>query len=160
MHKSIPHARGGVSEALHGGKDARKYSPRPWGCFHSVGLSTPLSPVFPTPVGVFPPSKHPVGQGTGIPHARGGVSTLMPFYFNRELYSPRPWGCFRGCLRRPACACVFPTPVGVFLLIRAAIMVLASIPHARGGVSDALSAVSKELTYSPRPWGCFYVEAH
>ncbi len=71
--------------------------------------------------------------------------------------SPRPWGCFSGELNVEVSVIVFPTPVGVFpdplMLVRA----LASLPHARGGVSfRAAYAVSVEQS-SPRPWGCFYI---
>ena len=50
--------------------------------------------VFPTPVGVFLDAGTVVGKGTGLPHARGGVSG--PFTIEEKFIesSPRPCGCF------------------------------------------------------------------
>ena len=52
----LPHARGGVSRpgGVLTGLDAS--SPRPWGCFCTVLIPPHPAAVFPTPVGVFPPS--------------------------------------------------------------------------------------------------------
>ena len=93
--------------------------------------------------------------------------------------SPRSWGCFlSGITRRPATR-VFPTLVGVFpkpSLMKASCERLpharggvscalssggfaGSLPHARGGVSPALVKISNQLSSSPRSWGCFRVFA-
>ena len=50
---------------------------------------------------------------------------------------------------------VFPTPVGVFLLLVIKRWDMSSLPHARGGVSDTDWLTSIAATSSPRPWGCF-----
>ena len=50
--------------------------------------------------------------------------------------SPRPWGCFQCEVARAANDLVFPTPVGVFLGLCAAVCALLRLPHARGGVSS------------------------
>ncbi len=52
--RCLPHARGGVSGLGPGIVPVFKSSPRPWGCFSKAALSMINSPVFPTPVGVFP----------------------------------------------------------------------------------------------------------
>ena len=78
-----------------------------------------VAEVFPTPVGVFL-ELWPSGVGLpGLPHARGGVSAPQYSAAELERSSPRPWGCF--LLGPPALlpVRVFPTPVGVFLRVRA-----------------------------------------
>ena len=51
---------------------------------------------------------------------------------------------------------VFPTPVGVFLLVILITLLTACLPHARGGVSKLLLLPLIKRLSSPRPWGCFY----
>ncbi len=72
-------------------------SPRPWGCSGTRGTYTIWLPVFPTPVGVFRLGPDLAGGLAGLPHARGGVPSLL-----RSIVSRRA---------------VFPTPVGVFLIL-------------------------------------------
>ena len=50
---------------------------------------------------------------------------------------------------------VFPTPVGVFLGATYYFAFEACLPHARGGVSNAVGFLFFENSSSPRPWGCF-----
>ncbi len=73
--------------------------------------------VFPTPVGVF----LLIGSGyqtlLGLPHGRGGVSLFAAFGFHLFKSSPRPWGCFQEWMSGTELMVVFPTPVGVFLLM-------------------------------------------
>ncbi len=45
--------------------------------------------------------------------------------------------------------------MGVFLRHRPAFRSGYRLPHARGGVSSALSSVMFSTSSSPRPWGCF-----
>ncbi len=71
----------------------------------------------------------------GLPHARGGVSKAASNDYIGLLSSPRPWGCFWTTARRAIFRKVFPTPVGVFLTSPSISMVIAGLPHARGGVS-------------------------
>ncbi len=93
--------------------------------------------VFPTPVGVFP-AHNPIGlPAYGLPHARGGVSFKPPNAFPTVSSSPRPWGCFQPTFDRWLGIEVFPTPVGVFLLVVRHVVVHICLPHARGGVSSA-----------------------
>ena len=51
---------------------------------------------------------------------------------------------------------VFPTPVGVFLIVYHAATKEQSLPHARGGVSIIILILRLKTGSSPRPWGCFY----
>ena len=70
--------------------------------------------VFPTPVGVFPWKLLSCRQEQSLPHARGGVSLLLDFFYCWNMSSPRPWGCFQIKSSLLYSLGVFPTPVGVF----------------------------------------------
>ncbi len=111
--------------------------------------------VFPTPVGVFPT---PPGFGRRwhcLPHARGGVSPLDHSAASPGLSSPRPWGCFPESRGMDQGKCVFPTPVGVFLVFSGNCGSDMGLPHARGGVSRCRCVALRCPVSSPRPWGCF-----
>ena len=71
------------------------------------------------------------------------------------MSSPRPWGCFLGCLCDSWRGCVFPTPVGVFPVVHSAGSNFPGLPHARGGVSQADACRAFVGMSSPRTWGCF-----
>ena len=110
-------------------------SPRAWGCFlvrHTLLLNRY---VFPTCVGVFLfLRKGPLPQ-RGLPHVRGGVSTLRFSKFLSTASSPRAWGCFlvRAVILH-SCP-VFPTCVGVFPHGGGEAGMSDGLPHVRGGVS-------------------------
>ena len=132
-----------------------KSSPRPWGCFCTRWKSYRPRKVFPTPVGVFPPSKPCARSASRLPHARGGVSHSVARERGRYPSSPRPWGCFSRSRESRASAQVFPTPVGVFLTNSHVFKPGDRLPHARGGVSHRLHHRLRRTRSSPRPWGCF-----
>ena len=111
----LPHARGGVSLPAGQLACAAPSSPRPWGCFCPLLLVTQWVLVFPTPVGVFPPTIKVSPLATGLPHARGGVSAKNTPFILIAQSSPRPWGCFLRNAAEDLLQEVFPTPVGVFL---------------------------------------------
>ncbi len=92
---------------------------------------------------------------TGLPHARGGVSSPSIVGFMTVTSSPRPWGCFSGDVIPTAKKPVFPTPVGVFPMKDPAPTLGAGLPHARGGVSLVGPLATAGRRSSPRPWGCF-----
>jgi len=92
--------------------------------------------VFPTPVGVFLGNEFIEGIKIGLPHARGGVSTLVWGLELTEESSPRPWGCFHRPIGDRVIQSVFPTPVGVFPRAGLLTRTLGGLPHARGGVSS------------------------
>ena len=90
----LPHARGGVSLYTATGWSAFLSSPRPWGCFFSPRFVIFFLEVFPTPVGVFLASASSRFSLGGLPHARGGVSSVAGAGVGVGASSPRPWGCF------------------------------------------------------------------
>ena len=151
----LPHARGGVSNFKYICAGLRGSSPRPWGCFSSPASSTTNTGVFPTPVGVF--LTEPIGWEfcSGLPHTHKNISSASISIRCQIESSPHPWGCFLLKIYKTPEGLVFPTPVGVFLNDILLAIDAASLPHARGGVSDG--DLMGALTYksSPRPWGCF-----
>ena len=174
-YKGLPHARGGVSINVHGITRQSRSSPRPWGCFFLTSWSNEKTGVFPTPVGVFLKIGKKSVWNKGLPHARGGVSQRRPDNIRALASSPRPWGCFHKQQQQQHRNKVFPTPVGVFLIVKVWFVDLiglpharggvsyefhfflyrSSLPHARGGVSRLVSLFAPRWRSSPRPWGCF-----
>ena len=152
---SLPHARGGVSCPAVAKLNDFTSSPRPWGCFRIRAFRGLREPLFPTPVGVFPDLTCPLYTVGPLPHARGGVSASRSLMFVLRNSSPRPWGCFRSFTTGRDCASLFPTPVGVFLVVIPVALRPAGLPHARGGVSRYLMQYRFAHCSSPRPWGCF-----
>ncbi len=153
--KGLPHARGGVSQYGAIFHSLTASSPRPWGCFRIALQSQKAVWVFPTPVGVFLTVDTWIAIMGGLPHARGGVSQSSHVLQRAFWSSPRPWGCFCWSASGWGGNSVFPTPVGVFLVMSIWLVCAACLPHARGGVSRSLSAMNSLSGSSPRPWGCF-----
>ena len=89
-----------------------------------------------------------------LPHARGGAPTDDERPRAQLPSSPRTWGCSAGRQRRKPCRRVFPTHVGVLLLIEVGVQAKMRLPHARGGspVDSGLNTLRPKS--SPRTWGC------
>src|SRR5690606_2467714 len=68
---------------------------------------------------------------------------------------PRTWGCFQRKGAAGESAAVFPTHVGVFLIVDALAHQIFCLPHARGGVSFPWTEGRLLQGSSPRTWGCF-----
>ena len=90
-----------------------------------------------------------------LPHACGGVSSKAYTWATALPSSPRLWGCF--LQRGLGCAdgAVFPTPVGVFLVLIEKYGLRVGLPHACGGVSRIVGPSHMLPESSPRLWGCF-----
>ena len=136
---SLPHARGGVSDGWAYFPSRPQSSPRTWGCFPFPHLLLVRSHVFPTHVGVFLWHKLADFSAYCLPHARGGVSDTYAELIKQKRSSPRTWGCFSRATASGAASGVFPTHVGVFLIVSFKESSGLCLPHARGGVSDASS---------------------
>ena len=131
----LPHVRGGVSYNDKAAPVTLKSSPRAWGCF-LCGFTPQLKqPVFPTCVGVFPTTSSSRASSSSLPHVRGGVSSRRTLPVSAASSSPRAWGCFCRLKLFVGAVLVFPTCVGVFLLLNAFCSARVSLPHVRGGVS-------------------------
>ena len=75
------------------------------------------SEVFPTHVGVFLVSGDKGEAALSLPHARGGVSQGDQSRVFTFRSSPRTWGCFLIFTLFALIDKVFPTHVGVFLIL-------------------------------------------
>ena len=150
----LPHARGGVPHRRRNDPSWRRSSPRPWGCSYAWMYCTSSKTVFPTPVGVFLKCPFKRRQTFCLPHARGGVPKGFFRRHGRGLSSPRPWGCSHFSVLLYGERLVFPTPVGVFPILRDCPLRWRRLPHARGGVPDPEDGFSLRSGSSPRPWGC------
>mgnify|MGYP007028391824 CR=1 FL=1 len=73
----LPHVRGGVSPSVGLSKIVQSSSPRAWGCFSPDICPYLCQVVFPTCVGVFLIGRGLRTVNPGLPHVRGGVSTLF-----------------------------------------------------------------------------------
>ena len=154
----LPHTRGGVSAAGETCVVVDVSSPHAWGCFHPSHTEDDASTVFPTRVGVFPPSPCTGKATQRLPHTRGGVSQDLPYRLRRKSSSPHAWGCFYYPPLGINCRCVFPTRVGVFPPGNPPPQSQTSLPHTRGGVSMRLYKHFSVFGSSPHAWGCFYPE--
>ena len=130
-------------------------SPRMWGCFRNSGPQGADVQVFPTHVGVFLVIWFLFRYIFCLPHACGGVSFSCPRERAFGMSSPRMWGCFLARDDSAIYRLVFPTHVGVFLMGERAIMLINSLPHACGGVSQPVESYFEKRKSSPRMWGCF-----
>ena len=108
-------------------------------------------------MGVFPSSVKSGLRKISLPHARGGVSVLLFTKRGWRASSPRTWGCFLSCPCAIFRALVFPTHVGVFLIMGLDFRLFDGLPHARGGVSYPRYSIQTTGPSSPRTWGCFYL---
>ena len=89
---------------------------------------------------------------------RGGVSVLRKESTLVVSSSPRAWGCFSPQKSSQTFRVVFPTCVGVFLLLSALSFRTPRLPHVRGGVSSSFRVGTTPTTSSPRAWGCFLLQ--
>ena len=151
----LPHACGGVSLDILTVSVYSQSSPRLWGCFRTANSRISGQSVFPTPVGVFLQAVLAALEPISLPHACGGVSVSELQFVEREMSSPRLWGCFQAYVSDGAHGTVFPTPVGVFLRFTDIAPDTAGLPHACGGVSQFREAFALQRLSSPRLWGCF-----
>ena len=133
--RGLPHARGGVSLKQSEQAQPSESSPRTWGCFWPRCRTERHGLVFPTHVGVFLMAGNYPALVPSLPHARGGVSLAYTECSSGLSSSPRTWGCFQGGRRCCRFSPVFPTHVGVFLMLPLFLYAGTSLPHARGGVS-------------------------
>lgn len=132
ISRSLPHARGGVSQVRLELLPLRHSSPRTWGCFLHFRHTDGQRILFPTHVGVF--LRYFKSQSTfyPLPHARGGVSKRRSDRSRTPGSSPRTWGCFPDQRRPVGCPVLFPTHVGVFPDAARLQGDLFALPHVRG----------------------------
>ena len=151
---SFPHSRGDVPTGRAVQGILLPFSPLAWGCSAASALSTPVSRVFPTRVGMFR------GQTQGrqvclrFPHSRGDVPSIVSVISSSMSFSPLAWGCSDPHADVVGTGEVFPTRVGMFrpgFLRRASGL---GFPHSRGDVPSDDGRISWRATFSPLAWGC------
>ena len=111
--------------------------------------------VFSTSVEVFPDRAKRRAENQGLLHVRGGVSEFLACGRSRCSSSPRPWRCFSVTVSRVSRVLVFSTSVEVFPACGLVRLVLISLLHVRGGVSEIHNTPDFDPWSSPRPWRCF-----
>ena len=154
---SLPHARGGVSNANRSIVYVFLSSPCTWGCFPRETARHISQCVFPMHVGVFLQKTYAAFCIKSLPHARGGVSCISVIASSTLWSSPCTWGCFYLGQVFDLSTYVFPMHVGVFPVHQDIRTLKVRLPHARGGVSYS-NTTSKHLTQSsPCTWGCFHL---
>ena len=132
-------------------------SPHAWGCFSFALALDKSGSVFPTCVGVFLNTKDIARIAGSLPHMRGGVSAAKKSHQQLVESSPHAWGCFYPVACLFAWCEVFPTCVGVFLLIIVSPPPRYCLPHMRGGVSHRKRFFLLITRSSPHAWGCFHI---
>jgi len=123
------------------------------GMDHGIDRNLSIGIVFPTRVGMDRCSTKGRWRSSSIPHTRGdgplNVIYLIPSY----QYSPHAWGWTVFSQSTEAGRCVFPTRVGMDLLINGDEIIRESIPHTRGDGPTEISAPALWGAYSPHAWG-------
>ena len=134
LSSGLPHACGGVPGDRRDPRHCCESSPRMWGCSY-LGYAMNFGPyVFPTHVGVFLRLVSGLENMCRLPHACGGVPTVLGITQNTQG--------------------VFPTHVGVFLQKMWGDQVGPCLPHACGGVPNPGVFYAYLVPSSPRMWGC------
>ena len=110
------------------------FSPRMWGCTCWSKNSLFHSRVFPTHVGVYRCERLWQKMADCFPHACGGVPPQFQISESLNSFSPRMWGCTDYIALMERNYEVFPTHVGVYLMIG--------------------DHQCNKTSFSPRMWGC------
>ena len=130
-------------------------SPCTWGCFFHYLPLFQIDTVFPMHVGVFLNGFIFLKLLKGLPHARGGVSSIVSDNPLFARSSPCTWGCFRCPVCMKQVSIVFPMHVGVFLPPVKVAGCSVGLPHARGGVSKVNSFDISKAEVFPMHVGVF-----
>ena len=91
-------------------------------------------------------------------HIRGGVSNALSRIPRKEPFSPHTWRCFSNPTSAVSSKEVFSTYVEVFLAQAEELEQTRSFLHIRGGVSVITFDASRNSSFSPHTWRCFYDE--
>ena len=110
--------------------------------------------VFPTQVGVLPTKRPLCTLKSSFPYASGGVANPKAKLMLITPFSLRKWGCCQPPHHRTTACKVFPTQVGVLLLLMTKIKAIQCFPYASGGVAKWLKLIGLAGPFSLRKWGC------
>ena len=111
-----------------------RFSPQAWGCTEGAWRTELGLGVFPTGVGVYPPT--------------------ATYSYSKATFSPQAWGC-TGMRQVPRLyQLVFPTGVGVYRYLLPSRQLFRRFPHRRGGVPNGAQVDFLAAEFSPQAWGC------
>ncbi len=131
-----------------------------WGCTGRQRSVLPVTPVFPTHVGVYLTNRRPRPHNPSFPHTCGGVPVLFDERLISHEFSPHMWGCTQGCETAICTVKVFPTHVGVYLSTGDFGHIFESFPHTCGGVPTSWMLSQPLTSFSPHMWGCTFRIRH
>ena len=129
------------------------YSPQVWGWSPRPKQRGYHLRVFPTGVGVIPPTINWTNTYRSIPHRCGGDPVWLSWVWCEVGYSPQVWGWSLVRYRLACNQLVFPTGVGVIPSGLNSTSHFSSIPHRCGGDPRRQTADNEFLGYSPQVWG-------
>jgi len=150
---SFPHTRGDGPGSSAAHAHASAFSPHPWGWTSSRMLGTNCGWVFPTPVGMDRGGPQPDQISGRFPHTRGDGPKPADTEYQREKFSPHPWGWTDTVFFASDRVSVFPTPVGMDRLPRPSRPAAPRFPHTRGDGPCADDPGRRGVVFSPHPWG-------
>ena len=128
----IPHTRGDGPHHAEKDFQTQPYSPHTWGWTWIKSDSTHFFPVFPTHVGMDLRLSYSSWRNISIPHTRGDGPLLVLQSRQAIAYSPHTWGWTSEAVHAFYEESVFPTHVGMDLLLSRRSSTKICIPHTRG----------------------------
>ena len=153
--RTLPRARGGISDIARWHRHIPRSSPRTRGYFRVFHADTVDERLFPAHAGVFPGAHAKQEHASTLPRARGGISGAPTGSGAASCSSPRTRGYFRCWLVRGVVSKLFPAHAGVFPHFAGLRAAQDALPRARGGIS-AFGDIDEPIECSsPRTRGYF-----
>ena len=153
QHIDFPHACGGEPWYIVCLERFAEFSPRMWGWAYSYEEGRYLHKIFPTHVGVSPCCTLFCKARYHFPHACGGEPEGRCLCCRDKRFSPRMWGWALAEIPSVTAQAIFPTHVGVSLMMSASASGFPDFPHACGGEPLFTAVRVKSISFSPRMWG-------
>ena len=153
----FPHTRGGGPVRQERCAGPGWFSPHAWGWTCSLRRWAGYRFVFPTRVGVDLSAPSHLPEFPRFPHTRGGGPVSVPGGVISTEFSPHAWGWTRWSLLRGTTPGVFPTRVGVDLVLSALGREEGRFPHTRGGGPVSAGLAGLNSGFSPHAWGWTFI---
>jgi len=151
--RCFPHTRGDGPGGSAKKNIQNTFSPHTWGWTISAPESSETSIVFPTHVGMDLSCALLIAAINSFPHTRGDGPKLDKTGDGSSTFSPHTWGWTRrwGCQRN--FGRVFPTHVGMDLLVLVLYNLHQGFPHTRGDGPRDNNFYAFGKKFSPHTWG-------